>query len=298
MNIETQLASWLSAFTVALVTFWIVWLLTDEEEDFSAGGEEGWQKRREWHGLFLKTFGKFIEPLGQLISKIPLGKSRAKLQKKLVQAGRPGGLSVDEFHASRIICVILAFLAGSYIDFETKLTPLCAIALGFLGFIYPDIWLTGRGQTRIRRIFRDLPDVLDLLRLAVDAGLDLSSAMKVVVEKGRKGPLIEELEKVEREIALGRTRKEAFKNFSDRLATAEINAFVLALIQADQLGASIGPLLRVQSSVARTRRWQLAETLVNKMPMKLLGPLVLFIFPSSFIILFTPLVIQYMQGGM
>jgi tight adherence protein C len=76
----------------------------------------------------------------------------------------------------------------------------------------------------------------------------------------------------------------------------EINAFVLALIQADQLGASVGPILRVQADVSRTRRWQAAEVVVNKMPMKMLAPLIVFIFPASFIILFAPLLIQYMQS--
>jgi len=130
----------------------------------------------------------------------------------------------------------------------------------------------------------------------VDAGLDLSSALRVVCEQGKKGPLLDEFEDVEREISLGRTRKEALRNFADRVAMTEINSFVVALIQADQLGASIGPILKIQGEIARTRRWQLAETLVNKMPMKMLGPLVVFIFPASFINLFTPLVIQWMQS--
>lgn len=145
-------------------------------------------------------------------------------------------------------------------------------------------------------MFRDLPDTLDMLRLAVDAGLDLNSALKVVVEKGRRGPLLDEFDRIERDITLGRTRKEAFRSFADRAQMTEISSFVLALIQADQLGASIGPVLKVQADVARARRWQLAEVIVNKMPIKLLGPLVTLIFPASFIILFTPLVIQYFQS--
>ena len=90
-------------------------------------------------------------------------------------------------------------------------------------------------------------------------------------------------------------RQEALREFAERISMSEINAFVLALIQADQLGASIAPVLRAQSEMARKRRWQLAEELVNKLPMKMLGPLVVFIFPASFIILFTPLLIQYLQ---
>jgi tight adherence protein C len=253
-------------------------------------------RRREFKHWFLRIFGGLIVQLGGLISALPLGESRERLRKKLIQSGSPGGLSVDEFHAARIVAIVLLFLCGSYMDIELDTSPLCGIGLGALGLVYPDIWLGGEIQKRRRRIFRDLPDMLDLLRLSVDAGMDLSSAMKIVVERGRKGPMLDELEKVEREMSLGRTRKESLRNFADRLMMPEINSFVLALIQADALGASIGPILKVQGEMARTRRWQQAEVLVNKMPMKMLGPLVLFIFPASFIVLFTPLIIQWMQS--
>ncbi len=274
-----------------------LFFLTGEEDPTlveAAGGVV--QKRRARKGILLKLMMPLIVVLGQVMSALPLTKSREKYKVKLTQAGFPGGLSPDEFIATRIISVVVGGLCGAFIDNEIAMSPMLLIVLAFVGFIYPDLWLNGVIQKRRRSIFRDLPDTLDILRLAVDAGLDLSSAMKVVVEKGRRGPLLDELEKVEREISLGRTRKEAFKNFADRVAMTEVNSFVLALLQADQLGASVGPILKVQGDMARTRRWQLAEVLVNKMPMKMLGPLVVFIFPSSFIILFTPLLIQWMQA--
>ena len=244
--------------------------------------------------LFLRIFGGLIVILGDMLKVFPL--ERVKLQAKLLRAGNPGNLTPDQFHATRIIATVIGAAAGLFIDGELSVFPLFFVLLGFLGVFYPLMWLNGTVQKRIQRVFRDLPDMLDTLRLAVDAGLDLSSALKVVVEKGRKGPLLEELEKVEKDIALGRTRKEAFRSFADRIGMAEVSAFVLALVQADQLGASVSPVLRTQADVARTRRWQLAEVLVNKLPMKMLGPLVLFIFPASFIILFTPLIIQWMQS--
>ena len=275
------------------VFFAVLFFLPDESLD-GPGGPLA--RRRERRGIFLKLFFPAIVALGQLIAVLPLGQTRAKLKIKLIQAGSPGGLSADEFFATRILSLAFIGAAGFYFDSELKTDPIFFLVGLFLGWFYPNIWLKGLIEKRQRQIFRDLPDLLDTLRLAVDAGLDLGSAMKVVVEKGKRGALLEELETVESEMTLGRTRKEAFKNFADRIAMTEINAFVLALMQADQLGASVGPILRVQSQVARTRRWQLAEALVNKMPMKMLGPLVVFIFPASFIILFTPLVIQWMQS--
>lgn len=290
-----EIQQWILSALIALIFLylWVVLVPEESEDSELFGGDE---KKRKPKSLFLKLFGGVIYTLGQFIGTLPLGKRREKLDEKLTQAGRPGDLSADEFHASRIVGIVLAVLAGMFMDSELDTAPYIAVLLGLLGLVYPDIWLSGIIEKRRRRIFRNLPDTLDVLRLAVDAGLDLSSAMKVVVERGRRGPLMEELEKVERDMTLGRTRAEALRSFADRIAMTEVNSFVLALIQADQLGASIGPVLKTQSEMARTRRWQLAEALVNKMPMKMLGPLVLFIFPSSFIILFTPLLIQWMQA--
>jgi tight adherence protein C len=285
------ISSVMFALTLMLLTL-ALWA----DDTLEIGGPGSYRKRHAKRSIFIVVFGPLIRSLGAFISLLPLGKGREKLRIRLVQGGSPGGMNPDEFHAARIIGIILAGAAGAFFDNELDMSPVfTGLGLG-LGFLYPDIWLKGHVEKRQRRIFRDLPDLLDTLRLAVDAGLDLNSAMKVVVEKGKQGPLLDELEMVEREITLGRTRKEAFKNFADRIAMPEINAFVLALMQADQLGASVGPILKVQAEMARTRRWQLAEALVNKMPMKMLGPLVTFIFPASFIILFTPLIIRWMQS--
>lgn len=262
--------------------------LMDASQTSSAKARKG--------SILLSIFYPLIVVLARFVEALPLESRMKKLNEKLTKAGRPGGLTPEEFTAIRFLTVIGGYLAGTFFDLEFDVTPLCGASLGLLGLVYPDIWLGDATAKRRRRVFRDLPDLLDTLRLAVDAGFDLSSALAVVVERGRKGPLLEELELVDREVQLGRTRREAFKNFADRIAMAEINAFVIALNQADQLGASIGPVLRSQSEMSRSRRWQLAEEIVNKMPMKMLGPLIVFIFPSSFIILFTPLVIQWMQS--
>lgn len=279
-----------------LVAAWFgaAWLAPEQGY---VGGDGGAANQRRLSGsVLLRIFAPAIISLAQLMAVLPMAKQRAKLQKSLLQAGQPGGVSVDEFNATRVLTALFLLLAGLFLDSELGLTPVCSMGLTALGIFYPDIWLSGKIQKRRRRMFRDLPDTLDMLRLAVDAGLDLNSALKVVVEKGRRGPLLDEFDKIERDITLGRTRKEAFRSFADRAQMTEISSFVLALIQADQLGASIGPVLKVQADVARARRWQLAEVIVNKMPIKLLGPLVTLIFPASFIILFTPLVIQYFQS--
>jgi tight adherence protein C len=283
----------LSIIFGAIAVFLVLsYLEAQAQEDALAVSE-----RRERRGLFMKLFGGVIFLLAPFMALLPFEERREKLRRRLIAAGSPGRLSPDEFDAARIVAMILGGFAGYFFDSEMGLSPVCTAGLVMLALVYPDIWLTGIIQRRRRRIFRDLPDFLDALRLAVDAGLDLNSALKICVEKGKSGPLLEEFERVGRDVTLGRTRTEAFRAFADRISMAEINSFVLALLQADQLGASVGPILKIQSEVARTRRWQLAEVLVNKMPMKMLAPLVLLIFPASFIILFTPLLIQYMQSA-
>ena len=297
MKIDAQFQEFLWSLLICVATVMFVWAMQTEEDDLEGDSFRAMAgKKKAQRGLVFRLLYPFILILGDIIAPLPLGQKRALVKKKLVQAGVPGGLTADQFLATYVIGVVVGGLVGAYIDSELATAPMFMIVIGFVGFLYPGMWLDGTIQKRRRRIFRDLPDLLDILRLAVEAGLDMTSAMKVVLERGQDGPLKFELEEIEREISLGRTRQEAFRSFADRLAMTEINSFVLALIQADQLGASVGPILKVQSEMARTRRWQLAETLVNKMPMKMLGPLVTLIFPSSFIILFTPLLIQWMQA--
>lgn len=298
MTINVDSIAWLSSLVIALSAFYLMWVLSSGTEEISVGSDASVLVKARFTNKhwFLRLFGSLIVALAVPISALPLAKKREQLRIRLIQAGEPGGLSADEFWAARIIALVFFMLAGMYFDFDLGSTPFITTVLAFLGFFYPNIWLTGYIAKRRRKVFRELPDLLDLLRLAVEAGLDFGSALKVVVERSRSGPLLEELDKVERDMALGRTRQQALRDFAERVAMSEINSFVLALIQADQLGASIGTVLKVQSDMARKRRWQLAETMVNKLPMKLLGPLVVFIFPASFIILFTPLVIRYMQG--
>ncbi|MCB0323458.1 MAG: type II secretion system F family protein [Bdellovibrionales bacterium] len=296
MELPLTLPAWLISLLFGSLVMVIVVLIFPEPHELSDDGVVRSAARRQSKSILFKLFLPLILLIAQFVELLPLEKHRAKLELRLIQAGRPGGVTASEYDATRIITIVLALLAGMFFDSELGLSPICTLGLGALGFMYPDIWLKDVIATRRRRIFRDLPDILDTLRLAVDAGFDLSSAMQVVVERGRRGPLLDELELVAREVSLGRTRQQAFRNFADRIAMAEINAFVVALNQADQLGASIGPVLKAQADMSRTRRWQLAEALVNKIPMKMLAPLVIFIFPSSFIILFTPLLIQWMQS--
>jgi tight adherence protein C len=162
---------------------------------------------------------------------------------------------------------------------------LCALA----GAGYPLLWLRDRVRARHRAIARALPYGLDLLTLSVEAGLDFPAALAKVVDKGRSGPLADELSVVLKELRLGKTREEALRNLARRVDLPALTSFVQALIHADRMGTPLGKVLRILSTQLRIERSQRAEKLANEAPVKLLLPLVLFIFPTLFLMLFGPL---------
>jgi tight adherence protein C len=150
---------------------------------------------------------------------------------------------------------------------------------------------------RQRSIVRALPYAIDLLTLAVEAGLDFTAALSKVVEKGRKGPLADELSIAIRELKLGKTREEALRNLARRIDLPPLGSFVQALVQADRMGTPLGKVLRVLSTQMRVERTQRAEKLANEAPVKLVLPLVFFIFPTLFLMLFGPIACQVFLGG-
>jgi len=164
-------------------------------------------------------------------------------------------------------------------------------------YIYPMRWLKRVVKTRHRIIERALPFVLDLLTLSVEAGLDFMSSIKRIIDRREIDALSEEMIRMFREMQVGRTRKEALKDMSDRVDSPDMRSVVNALVQADELGVSIGSILRIQSDQMRTRRFQRAEKLGNEAPVKLLFPLTCFIFPAVFIVLLGPIFIEMAKKG-
>ena len=150
---------------------------------------------------------------------------------------------------------------------------------------------------RMRRIFRDLPYALDLLILSTETGLDFASAMATVVDKGPTGPLIDEFRIAQPEVTLGKPRGDSLRALADRVDLTEIRSFVLALLQAEQLGASVAATLRTMAEQMRVKRWTLAEEAAGKVPVKLMAPLIACIFPASFIVLFVPIYLRYQLTG-
>ena len=151
--------------------------------------------------------------------------------------------------------------------------------------------------TRRKAIVRALPYTLDLLTLSVEAGLDFIAAIQRLIQRARPNALLTEFNHMLREIRLGTSRSDALRSLADRLQIEEISSFTTLLIQADQLGASIGNVLRAQADQMRTRRFQAAETAGARASQFILFPLVIFIFPAIFIIILGPVVLSFLKTG-
>ena len=181
--------------------------------------------------------------------------------------------------------------------FEGLLTGEEFVALKLmLLWIVPEIWLYDAVKRRHLSIQKSLPFVLDLLTLSVEAGMDFISALQRNCKSRRMDPLNEELLRMTKEIQVGSSRKEALRNMAVRVGQGDLKAVAGALIQADELGVSIGSMLRIQSEQLRSRRFDRAEKLAAEAPVKMLGPLMLCIFPALFIILLGPVLSQAMKG--
>lgn len=236
------------------------------------------------------------------ISKIKMDKFRAGIRKKLMAAGNPAAFTPDEFIAFRFVLAfvlpICAWFLLSLLYGFLQGMPMILIIIGSLGAFWPTIWLGDIINKRVKLINRALPYTLDLLTLSIEAGLDfVSSVERIVMKKKHRGPLSDELFQMLQELKMGKTRREAMRDLATRVNIDNVSSVISAMIQADQLGTSLGPILRIQSEMLRLRRSQRAEKLAMEAPVKMLFPL-LFIFASVFLLLFGPVIIKFMHGGL
>jgi tight adherence protein C len=213
----------------------------------------------------------------------------AQLEAWLRKAGCPRELGAGGLVLAMQVGAALFLAVGLGLSVWLRLGAGASLLCALAGAGYPLLWLRDRVRARHRAIARALPYGLDLLTLSVEAGLDFPAALAKVVDKGRSGPLADELSVVLKELRLGKTREEALRNLARRVDLPALTSFVQALIHADRMGTPLGKVLRILSTQLRIERSQRAEKLANEAPVKLLLPLVLFIFPTLFLMLFGPL---------
>jgi len=225
------------------------------------------------------------------------------LQRKLLLAGSPRGLDAGRvFTLQSFMAIVMAALLtfGRITAGQPLFNALLAgLAGGAAAFLIPHVWISMKASGRQEQIRRDLPDMLDMLLISVEAGLGFDAAVAKIVRRA-PGPLGEEFGRMLRDGQAGLTRRESLRRLSDRNDVPELNAFIMAMVQADVFGVSISKVLRAQSHELRVKRRQRAEEMAQKAPAKMVFPLILCILPATLIVVGGPAVLSIARafGGM
>jgi tight adherence protein C len=236
------------------------------------------------------------------LGKYGPNQSAERLRLSIQQAGNPGNITPVMFSGIRIALAVLLLVVFSLVTFRTMVfaQALMYTAIGAgLGYLLPGIWLGQQIKKRKKNIVKALPDALDLLTISVEAGLAFDSALQRVTEKWET-ELSKEFKRVLTDTRLGRARRDALRDMAARTGVEDVQTFTAAIIQAEQLGVSIGKILRIQADQMRVRRRQRAEEAAQKAPIKMLFPMVFLIFPALFVVILGPAVPRLMSslGGL
>jgi tight adherence protein C len=220
-----------------------------------------------------------------------------RIERSLIQAGvkiKPGQfLAVIGVMVGLLPIVALLWTTSMGFGFQQSIL---AFGVGaFAGGYLPRFWLLGRIKRRQKEIWRSLPDAFDLITASVEAGLGIDAAFTRVIDKVH-GPFAEELTRTMAEIQMGRSLRDAFTELAERTGVDELRSLINAVIQAESMGISIGGVIRVQTGVIRTKRRQRAEEQAFKAPIKMVFPLVFFIFPAIMVVIGGPAIIQMMDA--
>ncbi len=245
--------------------------------------------------LFVRVVRPILDDISKIILKITPKEFKSAFEKKVIKAGSPFNLSMkDWINMQVIIVVILPFVTagiGYYLGFDIRSIVFIGIIEICLGLLFPNLVLNKQMAQRQKKILNSLPDVLDLLTVSVEAGLGFDGALAKVIDK-MPGPVADEFENVLQEMKVGKQKRDALKDMAERVGIHDLTTFVGSIIQADQLGVSIGNVLRLQSEQMREKRRQRAKEKAMKAPVKMLIPMVLFIFPTIFSVLIGPVIIK------
>jgi tight adherence protein C len=238
-----------------------------------------------------------IERLGSIMSRSTPQKARQDLDNRLELAGRPGNLTPADFGAIRIVAAAIGAALGLLLGLlmGTTLYAVIGLAIGaILGYYAPVMWLKQKVDARRAAIQKGLPDAMDLLVIAVDAGLGFDAALARVTDK-YKNALSDMFAKVLREVSLGRNRLEAMDEMGRSSGVDDLHNFIQAIIQSEQFGTGIGKILRIQADEMRRKRRQRAQEKAAQATLKMMLPMVGCIFPTLWIVLLGPAALILMK---
>jgi tight adherence protein C len=311
-NIKLIISSF-SFFSLFLFCFGIVQYIRQREkrrellEKISGSGQssiiqyEGGTKNTSGTTLFTPVLN-FFRLLGDRLSFDPSHQSRMRI--RFLRAGiRRENAGTIFWGAKGFFCIFLTtvFLIFRYTVFKVLNNHIgvgLAVLIALVGFYLPDLWLTIKSNIRREKLLEGIPDALDLLVVCVEAGMGLDGAIHRVAEETKlTTPILsDEFKLLNLELRAGKSRQDALRNLALRTNIDAMNSLVTLLIQTDKFGTSVAQALRVFSDSFRTQRYQKAEEFAAKMPVKLIFPLILFIFPSLFVVIVGPACIRIYQN--
>jgi tight adherence protein C len=283
-----------SAFVIARMVF------QEQETRAAAENLEALKDRKASDFLVRITrpfFTQYVVPM--IRGKPGWDEKRKYYKRKVVAAGLKDELTPDEFISFKFFLIIFFPLVLGFLTALDFLQVSWPIILGstVAGWYYPDLWVRTRISARQRKILRSMPFIVDLLALSTEAGLDFIGAIGKVVEKASPSPLVEELDQLLKEIKVGASRQEALREMAIRIDMTEVNSFISILISADQMGASIGKILRQQSDQIRVERMIRAEKAGAAASQKVLLPLIFLIVPAVMLMVFGPFLLSFITPG-
>lgn len=266
----------------------VVWFLLQSVRQVQEEAEEAFEVYSS--GPVFQLSLPFIQYVGRRLdrTRILLG-LRMSIRQKLIYAGKSLAITPEEFVGWMMVWGAMGAAVALYFDQLLGLTPEMYVLLVLLCALLPYMSLGEMVAHRQKAIRKILPYTLDLLCLAVEAGLDFTAALHRIGESLKNNPLRDEFRMLIRDINMGKTRGEALRDMEERIGLEEMKSVVSALVQADELGASLGVALRIQSQELQRIRFQRAEKKAMQAPVLMLIPLVLFIFPLVFIVVFSPI---------
>jgi len=286
--IYTYAAALCAGICATTLTLLVLDLLRGVEVDKEAGLEEV-----KTLPFGLRLFMPLVPNVLPIARMDFLASSRRQCNDLIFMAGYDQAVNAEQFVALRILMTIfgLGFMALMLAGQQQAI----GLLVLFLLVMYPMTWLRGVVRRRHLEILKALPNVLDLLTLSVEAGKDFLTALRDIISRRKMDSLGEELSRALQEIQLGKQRQKALKEMVERVQQPELSSVVNAIIQADELGVSIGQLLRIQGDQLRNKRFARAEKLANEAPVKILFPVIIFIFPAVIIILMAPIIMQALK---
>jgi tight adherence protein C len=243
-------------------------------------------------------FKRYISPI--IANMKNKKKIRDQYKRPLASAGLTDELTPDDFYAFKLFLIlgfpILFLMIRAFLEMDDWPLTLAPV-MGIVGFFYPNLWIDGKIKERQKDVLMNLPFVVDMLALSVEAGLDFMAAMTKVSDKAKRSALVEELEIILKDVRIGSSRAEALRQFAWRTNIIEVSSFCATLIAADSVGASIGPILKVLAGDIRQKKSAQIEQEGAKAATKILFPMLFLITPAVFIVIAGPIILEFVYGA-